>query len=402
MPVTEEALAACDAPSAGPAASPQAMATATRAARTILSSMSFSYAGACGAPGDATCFPMRFAAPWQRSPALTLGTAAAAAQAARRVGEVRSPPRARRPCGWRGSGGGEPCRSTGGATSFRWSGGGPIFPEGSSSASRTVSRPHLHRPAGLGSSSSRIGSRAPVVGDTLRTHAAQPIPPAGCRRALVHGRGRHEAVRALGPADRRREVPGGGALPPRRPSRGPPPLPRPHGPGRGQLCRHGDPLHPGQQARHRGQRHLHPGQRAAVGAGPLPALLGERATRSELLAIPLYGLGLSLFFLDELSPGQLSGNLVALASGLAFAFCIVGLRRAREDAAAAMVWGNLLAALLVLPFWPTGPAARAPRPRHRRRPGDVPARPRLPLASRGASPTSRRWRPRCWCCSSPC
>jgi DME family drug/metabolite transporter len=89
-----------------------------------------------------------------------------------------------------------------------------------------------------------------------------------------------------------------------------------------------------------------------------PALLGERATRSELLAIPLYGLGLSLFFLDELSPGQLSGNLVALASGLAFAFCIVGLRRAREDAAAAIVWGNLLAALLVLPFWPTGPAAR--------------------------------------------
>jgi drug/metabolite transporter, DME family len=89
-----------------------------------------------------------------------------------------------------------------------------------------------------------------------------------------------------------------------------------------------------------------------------PALLGERAGRGELLAIPVYGLGLALFFLDELSPGQLAGNLVALAAGLAFALCIVGLRRAREDATAAVAWGNLLAAALALPLWPSGPAAR--------------------------------------------
>jgi drug/metabolite transporter (DMT)-like permease len=89
-----------------------------------------------------------------------------------------------------------------------------------------------------------------------------------------------------------------------------------------------------------------------------PALLGERPGRSELLSVPIYMIGLALFFLDELSPGQLTGNLVALGAGLSFALCIIGLRRAGEDAPAAIVWGNLLAAAATLPLWPTGPAAR--------------------------------------------
>jgi drug/metabolite transporter, DME family len=90
-----------------------------------------------------------------------------------------------------------------------------------------------------------------------------------------------------------------------------------------------------------------------------PVLLAERASRGQLFAVPVYGLGLSLFFLDELSPGQLAGNLLALVSGLSFALCIIGLRRAREDAPVALVLGNLLAALVTLPFWPSGPAAHA-------------------------------------------
>jgi DME family drug/metabolite transporter len=87
-----------------------------------------------------------------------------------------------------------------------------------------------------------------------------------------------------------------------------------------------------------------------------PFLLGERAARSELFAIPIYGAGLSLFFLDRLSPGQLAGNLVALGSGLTFALCIAGLRAARGDAPAALVFGNLLAAALALPLWSRGPS----------------------------------------------
>lgn len=87
-----------------------------------------------------------------------------------------------------------------------------------------------------------------------------------------------------------------------------------------------------------------------------PVLLGERASRAEILAVPVYGVGLALFFLDELSPGQLTGNVVALGSGLAFALCIIGLRRIRELGAAALVTGNLLAAALTLPLWLSGPA----------------------------------------------
>ncbi len=89
-----------------------------------------------------------------------------------------------------------------------------------------------------------------------------------------------------------------------------------------------------------------------------PWLLKERPTRGELLAIPVYGLGLGLFFLDDLSAGQLTGNLIALASGVAFALSILGLRRLLYDGPAALVWGNLLAAAMALPFWSTGPAPR--------------------------------------------
>lgn len=90
-----------------------------------------------------------------------------------------------------------------------------------------------------------------------------------------------------------------------------------------------------------------------------PLLLAERPGRGELLAIPVYAAGLGLFFLDDLSAGQLAGNLLALSSGVAFALSIMGLRRLRGDGApAALVWGNLLAATAALPFWGSGPAAR--------------------------------------------
>jgi len=88
-----------------------------------------------------------------------------------------------------------------------------------------------------------------------------------------------------------------------------------------------------------------------------PALLDERPTRGELLAIPVYGLGLGLFFLDELTAGQVAGNVVALGSGVAFAFSLVGLRLLRHEGPAALVWGNAIAALVALPLWSRGPAA---------------------------------------------
>jgi len=86
-----------------------------------------------------------------------------------------------------------------------------------------------------------------------------------------------------------------------------------------------------------------------------PWLLKEHPTRGELLSVPVFGLGLGLFFLDQLSPGQVAGNLVALASGVAFGLSILGLRRLGDGGPAALVLGNLLAAAVTMPFWFAGP-----------------------------------------------
>ena len=88
-------------------------------------------------------------------------------------------------------------------------------------------------------------------------------------------------------------------------------------------------------------------------------LLREVPTRGELLSVPVYALGLGLFFLDELAAGQLAGNLVALSSGVAFALCIIGLRRLRGEGPAALAWGNALAAAIALPLWGTGASPTA-------------------------------------------
>jgi len=87
-----------------------------------------------------------------------------------------------------------------------------------------------------------------------------------------------------------------------------------------------------------------------------PWLLRETPTRGELAAVPVYAAGLALFFLDELSPGQLAGNLAALASGVAFSFSIVGLRALRARGPSALAWGNFLAAAATLPLWSSGPS----------------------------------------------
>jgi DME family drug/metabolite transporter len=90
-----------------------------------------------------------------------------------------------------------------------------------------------------------------------------------------------------------------------------------------------------------------------------PWLLRERPSRPEILAVPIYAVGLGLFFLDDLSPGQLAGNLISLVAGLAFALSIVGFRRLRERGPSALVIGNLISALATSPFWLQGPTPGA-------------------------------------------
>jgi drug/metabolite transporter, DME family len=91
-----------------------------------------------------------------------------------------------------------------------------------------------------------------------------------------------------------------------------------------------------------------------------PVILRERPTRGELLSAPLFLVGLLLFFLDRLSPGQAVGNIIAVFSGIAFALCIMGLRKLGTRNVGAIVWGNALAALMSLPMALKGPAPTLP------------------------------------------
>ncbi|MFN7135769.1 MAG: DMT family transporter, partial [Myxococcales bacterium] len=90
-----------------------------------------------------------------------------------------------------------------------------------------------------------------------------------------------------------------------------------------------------------------------------PWLLGEKPSRGELLAVPVFLAGLGLFFLDQLAPGQMDGNLLALASGVAFALSIMGLRAVNAEGPSVLAVGNLIAAAVSLPGSIGGPSPEA-------------------------------------------
>jgi drug/metabolite transporter (DMT)-like permease len=82
-----------------------------------------------------------------------------------------------------------------------------------------------------------------------------------------------------------------------------------------------------------------------------PWFLGERARRADWWSLAAILVGMLLFFGDELDFAGYLGNVVALGSGFCFAWLTLFLRRHRERSAMpALVLGNLLAALIGLPF----------------------------------------------------
>ena len=85
--------------------------------------------------------------------------------------------------------------------------------------------------------------------------------------------------------------------------------------------------------------------------------LDEPASPSDWLAIGVMLVGVSLFFVDELSTTGFWGNVAALASGVAFAGLIVSLRSQKHGSPfESVLFGNLLVALLTIP------AMRGPSP----------------------------------------
>lgn len=86
------------------------------------------------------------------------------------------------------------------------------------------------------------------------------------------------------------------------------------------------------------------------------ALLGywflkEKITKTDWISISLVLLGMVLFFLDKLTPGDMLGNFIAILSGVAFAWLVLLLRKQKDESPLdSVIWGNLITALVCSPF----------------------------------------------------
>lgn len=79
--------------------------------------------------------------------------------------------------------------------------------------------------------------------------------------------------------------------------------------------------------------------------------LGEKTTKLDWLTIAFTLGGMVLFFQDNLSVGNMLGNLVAIGSGVAFAGLTLFTRKQKDGSSLeSMLLGNILTALIGFPF----------------------------------------------------
>lgn len=70
----------------------------------------------------------------------------------------------------------------------------------------------------------------------------------------------------------------------------------------------------------------------------------------NIITIVFCFIGMVLFFIGELSPGHIQGNIIAMLSGVAFAAFLVGMRKNRpEYQFSSIFYGNVLIALICFP-----------------------------------------------------
>lgn len=93
------------------------------------------------------------------------------------------------------------------------------------------------------------------------------------------------------------------------------------------------------------------------------ALYHRRFRRGDILAVAFTLGGISLFFLDQLGPGQLAGNLVAVGAGMAMGamYMLMGEVSEAERFSSVLV-GEAFTVLLGLPFLFTTPVELSFRP----------------------------------------
>jgi DME family drug/metabolite transporter len=83
-----------------------------------------------------------------------------------------------------------------------------------------------------------------------------------------------------------------------------------------------------------------------------PLFYKEKFRTRDLITVALCVLGMSLFFVGKLRPQDVTGNLLALASGFCFACYFLLLRHSKSRAvnrASSVIYGNLLVVLIAAP-----------------------------------------------------
>jgi drug/metabolite transporter (DMT)-like permease len=82
-----------------------------------------------------------------------------------------------------------------------------------------------------------------------------------------------------------------------------------------------------------------------------PLLLKTKFEKLNVITIGVCFIGMTLFFIGNLSPGDLTGNLVALLAGLMFAAFFLGMRKNDPKYQfSSIFYGNIFVALVCLPF----------------------------------------------------
>lgn len=91
----------------------------------------------------------------------------------------------------------------------------------------------------------------------------------------------------------------------------------------------------------------------ALLSGPM---LKEKAARSDLLTLGIVVTGLVLFFIDKTGTGSVTGNLLALLSGVTFAFFAIFMRKQKGSSSLeSLLLAHIITVSIALPFMITSP-----------------------------------------------
>lgn len=82
-----------------------------------------------------------------------------------------------------------------------------------------------------------------------------------------------------------------------------------------------------------------------------PLILRTPLRKINVISVIIAFVGMTLFFVGEISPAHFEGNLVALLSGICFAAFLIGIRKSDESyRVPAIFWGNILIPILCFNF----------------------------------------------------